>query len=138
MVEINLTLIIQLVNFLVVYWLLKAWFFRPLLAVMDDRKRRLDSLTFGFADEKDELKKLEDEYDSRIRVIYRSASKIKSEARQKAEQEKFQMLERSKTEAADKLSGIRQKLDTEFAELRTELFKKETELQEVLAQKLLS
>jgi F-type H+-transporting ATPase subunit b len=138
MVEINLTLIVQLVNFLVVYWLLKAWFFRPLLAVMDERKKLLDSLTFGFADEKDELKRMEDEYSAKMRVIYREASKIKTEARHKAEQEKFKMLERSKSEAAGKLAEKKEKLDLEFVEIRSGLSAEETTLQELLEKKLLS
>ena len=138
MVEINLTLIVQLVNFLVVYWLLKAWFFRPLLAVMDERKKLLDSLTFGFADEKDELKRMEEEYNSKMRLIYREASKIKTGARQKAEQEKFQMLERSKAEAAGKLAEKKEKLDLEFTEIKSGLATEEANLQELLEKKLLS
>ena len=37
MVDINITLVIQVVNFLVLYWLLDLVFFKPLLRVMDER-----------------------------------------------------------------------------------------------------
>ena len=55
MVDINITLVIQVVNFLVLYWLLDLVFFKPLLRVMDERNGKMNSFVEGFAKEKAEL-----------------------------------------------------------------------------------
>lgn len=138
MVEINITLLIQLINFLIVYWLLKMWFFRPLFAVMDERKKLIEAAAFGHAEDKDELQKLEQHYNVKMRSIYREASQIKRAAREKAELEGEQMLQRSKQEAAEKLAEMKRKLDEEFALVRKELGVHEAELQTVLEAKIFS
>ena len=104
MIDINITVVIQTVNFLVLYYLLKWIFFLPVLKVMDARNEKLRSLARGFRDEKEEIAKLQEEYDSHMK-----------EAKKKS------LLQKANEEAARLLVQKKKTIDTSIAELEKAL-----------------
>ncbi|MCO4782481.1 MAG: ATP synthase F0 subunit B [Candidatus Cloacimonetes bacterium] len=121
MIDINITVVIQTFNFLALYYLLKWVFFEPILKVMDARNTKLRSLARGFKDEKDEIAKLQGEYDSSMREIYSEAGAIRSKSKEEAESEKKSLLQKANEEAARLLAQKKKTIDTSVEELETSL-----------------
>jgi len=121
MININITLLIQLVNFLLVYFLLKKLFFEPLLEMMDRRKLRLDSLSSGFASEKAELAALEKEYQEKLAVYLGQASAIRAEAKAEAESKIRLELEQAEAAAEAEFAKRKQAVDEELEAVKASL-----------------
>jgi F-type H+-transporting ATPase subunit b len=135
MIDINITVVIQTFNFLALYYLLKWVFFGPVLKVMDARNTKLRSLARGFKDEKDEIARLQGEYDSSMRDIYSEAGAIRSKSKEAAESEKKSLLQKANEEAArllaqkkktidTSINGLEEALSGEVAGLQGEVLKK--------------
>lgn len=121
MIDINITVVIQTINFLVLYYLLKWVLFEPILKVMDARNTKLRSLARGFRDEKDEIDKLQAEYDSSMKEIYSEAGSIRSKSKDEAESEKKSLLQKANEEAARLLAQKKKTIDSSIGELETAL-----------------
>lgn len=125
MVDINITLVFQVINFLVLYWLLDLVMFKPILRVMDERNRRMNSFVEGFADEKAELNELEGAYRKKLSEIHNEAAQIRREAKDQGNSEKAEILTRAETQAeklyAEKISNIDASLDQLSAQLNEDI-----------------
>jgi len=125
MVDINITLVIQVVNFLILYWLLDLVMFKPILRVMDERNRRMNSFVEGFADEKVELNELEGVYRKKLSEIHGEAAQIRREAKDQGNSEKAEILTRAETQAeklyAEKTANIDASLDQLSAQLNEDV-----------------
>jgi F-type H+-transporting ATPase subunit b len=137
MVDINITLLFQFINFVVIYWLLKFLFFKPLLAVMDARREKLGSLMTGFVKERDEIERLESEYAGCMREVYRDVAQVRSDARNSAEQERRTILEKSKAEADEQLKKKQDKIDQELTVVEEGLTQHVGTLKQALMDKFL-
>lgn len=136
MVDINITLVIQVVNFLVLYWLLDLVFFKPILRVMDERNKKMNSFVEGFAEEKAELTELEGQYRQKLSKIHTEAALIKREAKDQANSEKTKILIRAEAEATKMYAQKVSSLDVGLDELEKELQKNVPELSEALDSKI--
>ena len=136
MVDINITLVIQVVNFLVLFWLLDLVFFKPLLRVMDERNKKMNSFVEGFAEEKAELAELEGHYRRKLSKIHGEAALIKREAKDLANAEKIKILTRAEEEASKMYAEKVVSLDTGLGELETELQKNVPDLSAALDNKI--
>lgn len=136
MVDINITLVIQVVNFLVLFWLLDLVFFKPLLRVMDGRNKKMNSFVEGFAEEKAELAELEGQYRRKLSKIHGEAALIKREAKDLANAEKIKILTRAEEEASKMYAEKVVSLDTGLGELETELQKNVPDLSAALDNKI--
>lgn len=125
MVDINITLVIQVVNFLILYWLLDLVMFKPILRVMDERNRRMNSFIEGFADEKVELNELEGVYRKKLSEIHGEAAQIRREAKDQGNSEKAEILTRAESQAeklyAEKIANIDASLDQLSAQLNEDV-----------------
>ena len=136
MVDINITLVIQVVNFLVLYWLLDLVFFKPILRVMDERNKKMNSFVEGFAEEKAELTELEGQYRQKLSKIHTEAALIKREAKDQANSEKTKILTRAEAEATKMYAQKVSSLDVGLDELEKELQKNVPELSAALDSKI--
>lgn len=136
MVDINVTLIIQVANFLILYWLLDLVLFKPLLRVMDERNGRMNSFVEGFANERAEIAELEGQYRKHLSEIHTEAAQIRRKAKEEGNEEKAKILSRAEAEAekiyADKIKVI----DTSLSELNEDLKTNVPQLSQALDDKI--
>lgn len=137
MIDINITVVIQTFNFLALYYLLKWVFFGPILKVMDERNAKLRSLARGFKDEKDEIARLQSEYDSSMKEIYSEAGAIRSKSKEEAESEKKNLLQKANEEAARLLAQKKKTIDTSVNELEQALSSEVSGLQSEVLKKFI-
>lgn len=137
MIDINITLVFQLVNFLVVYWLMNMIFFKPLLKVMDQRRERFRNLSEGFSEERQELEELESKYKKELGSAYSEASAYKQSVKDSAESEKRTILDNAQKEAEKMLDEKIKGLDQGFVELESELENEVPSLKGSMMEKIL-
>jgi len=121
MININISLVIQLGNFLIVYFLLKHLFFAPLLQMMDQRKKRLSALEGGFSQEKAEIAALEDEYRQKLSAYMTQAAEIVHKGRVEGDMLASQSLASVQEKANSEFDSQKARIDEELKELRASL-----------------
>ncbi len=128
MIDINITLVIQAVNFLVLYWILDAIFFKPLFRVLDERREKFASLAEGFSVEKSQIADLESQVQSQLSNIYLQANALKIEARKEAEGQRDSLLNQARVKADEVCQAKIEGFDKNLGELETVLEKHTGEL----------
>lgn len=99
-----LTVIAQIVNFLILVWLLKHFLYQPVIDAMDQREQRIaDRLQLAVQREQVATDTTQD-YENRIASINKESETLMVEAKQEAEVERQQLLSAARTEAGEKRS----------------------------------
>lgn len=137
MIEINLTIIIQVLQFLIVVFVLNRLLFRPISQVIDERQEKI--VTW-----EENTQRLQDTASSRLENYEKQLREEKIQARQKQEQLKQDLKEKEEenlrkvaAEAAQIVSLTQQELAAEREKLRLELSRQATELSQILVEKVL-
>ncbi len=79
MVDINLTLFVQMANFLVLIVILNHLLYKPILAILDKRKRRLDESEGEIKRLNETVEKKAAEYEEKLRLAKQDALGKKNE-----------------------------------------------------------
>jgi F-type H+-transporting ATPase subunit b len=137
MIEINLTIIIQVLQFLIVVFILNRLLFRPISQVIHERQQKI--VTW-----EENTQRLQDTASSRLENYEKQLREEKIRARQKQEQLKQELKEKKEenlravaAEAAQIVSSTQQALAAEREKLRLELSRQATELSQILVEKVL-
>lgn len=123
MIEINQSLIIQIVNFLIFLFILNYLIFKPIVRVINERRQRIEG-TIGKAQlmEAEIQKKLE-EYEGRIQEAKGQAANEKERLRRQGESVSKEIVEKARTELARDIPIIRRQIVSEADRVRRELEK---------------
>src|SRR5512136_1528647 len=111
MVDINYTVFIQLVNFLLLIWILNQVLYKPILSILDRRKEILDKA-------QEEVKSVQETIDRRVAAY---EEKIRA----------------AKMEAMGQKSDLQAKLEKELASARELLRKQSLRISSEIAEKVL-
>jgi F-type H+-transporting ATPase subunit b len=121
-------LIAQLINFLLLLIVFRVILYKPLLRILDERKKRIQEgleasdeakrrLSQTEQEVAKELEKARQEGQGLITQAQQISARIQEEAREGARHEAEQLLERAKTEIEQLTSTARAELRREFADL---------------------
>ena len=121
MVEINLTLIIQILNFLVLVAILGKFGFKPLLKVLDERKARIAADLDGAAQARTSAENLKAEYEAQLQSARVQAQEIVNKAVREAEQQAQAQLDAVRVQIEQQKALATRQLEEERAELVKEL-----------------
>lgn len=117
----------QVVNFLVLVWLLKAFLYRPLLAAIDKREKGIRE-SLESADRKETMaKQAQAEFEEKNAGFARQQQFYLDEARRSAEGEKLRLVETARTQTENLQARWREDLAAEQEALRTDLARKAQE-----------
>lgn len=125
------TVAAQLVNFLVLVWLLKRFLYRPILDALDKREKRIASELAQADRMKAEAEKESLEFQRRNQELDRRREELMNEARENARTEGHRLLEEARTEAREWGDQQRERLLKEARSLQGEIGRRTRE--EVLA-----
>lgn len=96
-----ITVSAQIINFLILVWLLKRFLYQPVMQAMDRREQRIaEQLDDAQAREHKADEKVR-QYEQKARELERKRDDIVAEAQEKAEQQKKQLLEEARHEVAE-------------------------------------
>lgn len=125
MVEINGTLIAQVVNFLILVYILKRFAYRPLMGVLEERQKKVAD-TIDFAErERQEAQQLKLEYQQKLAEARTQAQAIVEKAEKLAIENKEEILKEARLESARILKTVQAEVARErelaLAQLRGEV-----------------
>ncbi|MFW6386350.1 MAG: F0F1 ATP synthase subunit B [Bacillota bacterium] len=121
MINLNWTLIWNVINFMVLMWLLKRYLYGPIREILDARQTRIETELSEAEKQKEEAEKLKKEYRAELRQARdkaqeiieeaeargkKKAREITSQAREEArimKENRMKEIERAKRDAADEL-----------------------------------
>lgn len=119
------TIIATLLNFVILYFILRRFLYAPVKKLLDDRKNEVSS-AFGKAEaERSRAEELRGEYEHRLNGAYDEAKAITEQAVHEAQQEAEGILEDAKARAADRIVRAEERIEAErrqtLAEARGEV-----------------
>lgn len=125
MVELNATLIAQIINFAILLAILTKLAWKPLIQAIEDRKHKIESDLAGAEKEKTAAEQLRAEYQQQLAEARNQAQAIIEKATKLAEQTKEQILDEARAENARLLKAAQDQIaierDRALAEMRSEV-----------------
>ena len=119
MIALDYTVLVQIVSFLVLWFLLTRLLFRPFVALLEEREKRTDGVKGEAASLAGEGERLRTEYESAIARAKDEGAAAKEGILQQARQARERLLSQARAEAADRLAAIRQEIQGEMQKARS-------------------
>ena len=132
------TVIAQVINFLILVWLLKRFLYRPILNAIDAREKRI-AAKISDADAKEtEAQKQREEYQQKNEVFDQQRNAHMNEVLEAAKTERAQLLDAARQESDDLRGRLEQALRNEQHSLNEELSRRAREEVFAITRKTLS
>lgn len=133
----NVSLVLIMVCFWMTLWLVQRFLIRPVSAVLDDRRRRIDGAKQEWSARNEEylaaVARIEDE----VQNAARDASKSRADARQRATDARQLAMEAARARADERLTSVVESLDRDAEAIRGDLHRRAEELARLLAGRLI-
>ena len=108
-----ITVAAQIVNFLILVWLLKRFLYGPIVRAMDKREKTIRQRLEGADEKRVEAEQKAEEFDQRQRELEEQREDELKKAREQAQQEKKKLLDAARKEADEKRERWAQDLERE-------------------------
>ncbi len=122
-VSIDYTLIIQIVNFLVLIFVMNLLMYRPIRNMLAKRKEKIDNLEENIEIAMKGSKTKEDEFSAGIKNARSAGQKEKESLMEVAASEEKVIIDRIMQKAQAELNEVRQKIQKDAEEVRNSLLK---------------
>ncbi len=137
MIEVNFTLIIQMINFILLIFILNKILYKPILKILEEREQRIEgqqqqakkTIEDGLVILTDYNKKL---YDAKI-----DAMNTKNAARNEASEQANGIIEDSRKKAEEIITRMQQEMASEMAQAKKELDPELSVMAATIAQQIL-
>lgn len=96
-----ITVSAQIINFLILVWLLKRFLYQPVMQAMDRREQRIAKQLDDAQTREQKADEKAQQYQEKAKELENTRDDILNEAREKAEQQKKQLLEEARHEVAE-------------------------------------
>lgn len=137
MVELNITIVYQMINFLALIFILNLMLYKPILSIIEKRQK-------NFEDSENEIKRLNETieskmaaYEDKVRQAKLKAVEEKGEIVKEGTDKAKEIIEAVRSEVPGMMEGFRAKLDAEVGAARDFLNGKSKELSLEIAEKVL-
>lgn len=121
MVDLNGTLLIQIVNFLILVLILGHFAYKPMLKVLDDRKNRIQNDLDSAASAKTDAEKLKIEYEEQLRDAQVKAQEVIGKAVKEAQTQAQAQLDAVRAEISKEKEAASKQIAQERQEALEEL-----------------
>jgi F-type H+-transporting ATPase subunit b len=121
-------IIVQLIGFGIFFWILKAFAWKPVLKLLDDRRSRIEKGFKDIEDGKKEVEDLKSAYAAKIAKIEEEARLKIQEAVQEGKKIAQEIREKARDEAGEILGKAKENIELETAKAQVELRKKIVDL----------
>jgi len=137
MVDIDSTLFIQLVLFLLLIWILNQVLYKPLLRIMDRRKEILDKAQEEVKTVQETIDRRVAEYEEKIRAAKMEAMGQKGDLAKEGAEAAKAITDKAKAEIAAMMGEFQAKLEKELAAAREVLRNQSVRISSEIAEKVL-
>ena len=133
----NASLVLIMVCFWMTLWLVQRFLIRPVSAVLDDRRRRIDGAKQEWSARNEEYLAAVARIEDQVLNAARDASKSRAEARQRAMDARQTAMETARARADERLTSVVDDLDKDAQAARGDLRHRAEELARLLAGRLI-
>ena len=137
LINLDKSLIIQAINFLLLLFILTKLLYRPLLAKMEERsqaiKKSLDEAQAARA----EAQKQREEHAAKIQAAHAEAQAIRAAALKEAADEQRRLVDAARAEASRLVAGARAEMEQDIRRARQELRQEVGDLAVAVAERLI-
>jgi len=137
MININITTLFQLLSFLFLVFMLKRIVFGPILDVLDERKRTLESQARSVQESRRRTEETLEEYRREVADARRQALHVQEQTEKEALESRAEMLSQKRAEAQAQLAELREQLEREVAGQADALRSQVEPLRDVVVQRVL-
>lgn len=137
MINLNATLIIQLINFLLLMFLLNRLLFRPMVRVLDERRERTQGRRERATEVDAEADAIWEKYQKSLHDARLEADRARSELVRRADAERQKLLDQASAQAEETVAQIRARVRAEAESARKALGEEAERLAGAVAQKIL-
>ncbi len=137
MITLDLTFIIQIVNFFILMLVLNVFLFKPVRKVLAERELTLSSARKKAADVDADVQEKMALYEARLREVKARAHDERAVMIKEAQAEEGATMERARKEASDALGAIKSKVAQEAADARNLLREQARSLSLEICEKVL-
>lgn len=121
------TVIAQVINFLILVWLLKRFLYRPILNAIDAREKRIATKIADAAAKEAEAQKEREEYQHRNEVFDKERAARMNQVLEAAKSERAQLLDAARQESDDLRARLQQALRNEQRSLNEDISRRARE-----------
>ncbi len=141
MISMNFTMVAQIINFIILLWVLAKFAYKPLLKAMEDRRLRIIKDMDTAEQTRLDAEALKKEYQEQLANARREAGVVMDKANKIAQNTHDEMLSQVQKEKEELLAGARVQIEQErqraLAQVREEVITLSTQIAaKVLEQKL--
>jgi F-type H+-transporting ATPase subunit b len=137
MIDIDWTLFAQIINFLLLVFLLNVVLFRPIRNAIKDRQAKLLAQEAEFNLLMDQGRSLEDEIKEKLAAARREGAGARETLKQEGAQAEASLLEEVKRQVEVEWATVEKKIKADVAKARTSLHKQAQTFAQLLATKIL-
>lgn len=137
MVTIDSRIIWEIINFLVLLWLLKKFLYRPITEILDKRSQKIKEDLESAKRSKEEAAQLKKEYEKELKQAREKAQQIIEEAEKRAREKADGIINEAKREAEGVKERNLQEIAQAKADARDELRKEVLSLSLMVASKFM-
>ena len=137
MISINATLIFQVINFLILMWILNRLLYRPILKIIEEREQTLENTKLEMNRLKEAATEKAESIEAQLQEARSVASAERDEARHKARTEADAAINKAIHQAEEHIDSVRQKAHQQAVEAREELNNYKTALTEMVLLKVM-
>lgn len=121
-------ILIQIIAFIVMFWVMKRYGWQPLLDLLETRRKKIQEGFDSIDAQKDEAKKLADQYEERLKEINADARKkiqdavaeghqISAKIQEDAQNNAKEILQKAKLEMAEEIAKTKNQFKNEVVNL---------------------
>lgn len=133
-----ITVSAQIINFLLLVWLLKHFLYQPVIRAMDRREQTITERLKEAQERESEAEDKAERYQNKRDELDRERERILDQVKEEADKEKKQMLETARTEVAESRKNWQQQVEQEKEEFLQSLQYQTVEAVQAIARKALS
>jgi len=128
---------IQIINFLLIIWILNLILYRPIRNILRQRKEKIERLELSIATYNEDAKEKDEAFALGIKEARAKGLKEKEALLQAGAEEEKKIIERVNQKAQAELAGMRKKISREAQAVKASLQEKVDEFADDICQKIL-
>jgi F-type H+-transporting ATPase subunit b len=137
MISVDISVLYQVVIFLVLWLVLSKLVFRPYITLLEDRERRTSGTSEDASELEEQAGRLKAMYEAKITEARNAAIAVRDAIIQEARRERERVLQAAREEAAVKLDRVRREVQTQMERERALLAAEANNIAQEMASKIL-
>lgn len=137
MITLDYSVLIQIIFFLILWYLLSRLLFKPYLTLLEEREKRTSGTKSDTVALTEEAERLRADYENKIAQVREQAEAAKEAIVDEGRRAREQLLERARVEAAKMLQAAREEIQRQLQEGRATAVREAQAFARQMAEKIL-